>query len=211
MARVFIPPLLQPPEPPPERPFTDPIRRFGDAFAKALSRAPEIGDACVLSTTTADGMPSGRVVLLKSFDERGFVFFTNLSSRKAQDLLQNPRAALTSFWPDVGEQIRVERVVQAVAEDEAHAYFRTRPRLSQIGAWASQQSEALPSRALLNDRVASLMREFEGREIPCPPQCGGLRVVPERIEFWEAEAHRLHTRELYTHTDGRWAAGLLFP
>jgi pyridoxamine 5'-phosphate oxidase len=190
---------------------TDPVARFAAVFAKAVAADPESGNACVLSTVGRDGGPSARVVLLKSFDARGFVFFTNLLSRKAQEMHRDPRATLTFFWSRLGEQVRVEGTVTPVDEAEAQAYFSTRPRLSQLGAWASEQSQPLASRAMLDERVANVAREFEGREVPCPPHWGGLRLEPSRIEFWQAEVHRLHTREVYARGTSGWQAGLLFP
>ncbi len=192
-------------------PDADPIARFRDSFTKAVWRSPETGNACVLATVNAEGFPAARVVLLKNFDDRGFVFFTNLLSRKAQDLRQNPRASLVFFWPDFGEQVRIEGVVEVADDVEADAYFATRPRLSQLGAWASEQSQSLPSREALVDRVTTLSREFDGVPIPRPPHWGGLRLTPRRIEFWNAEPHRLHDRDLYERMESGWLKSLLYP
>lgn len=192
-------------------PTTDPLARFGDAFARALWRTPEAANACVLSTVGADGGPSSRVVLLKRFDPRGFEFFTNLLSRKAQELRTNPRVALNFHWPELGEQVRVEGVAEGVSEAESRGYFATRPRLSQLGAWASEQSQELASREELDARLASVEREFDGRPVPCPPHWGGVRVVPSRIEFWTSRAHRLHDRDVYVRKGDRWSLGHLYP
>jgi pyridoxamine 5'-phosphate oxidase len=150
-------------------------------------------------------------VLLKEFGERGFVFFTNLLSRKAQDLRREPRAALTFFWPDFGEQVRIEGVVESASELEADSYFRTRPRLSQLGSWASEQSQHLASREVLLERVAKLSHEFEGQPVPRPPHWGGLRLVPQRFEFWTAEPHRLHDRVVFERDGARWSRHLVYP
>ena len=195
----------------PPAPHPDPIARFNDALARALRRAPESGNACTLATANRDGIPSARIVLLKECDARGFVFFTNLMSRKAQELRDNPNAALTFFWPEVGEQVRVEGTVEPVSRAESAAYFETRPRLSQLGAWASEQSQPLASRDILSERMAELVRRYDGKDVPCPPHWGGNRVVPRVIEFWHAQAPRWHDREVYVRADGGWACGLLNP
>jgi pyridoxamine 5'-phosphate oxidase len=190
--------------------MSDPIERFRQVFAQA-STVCEEPDAMVLSTVDEDGQPSGRFVLLKAVDARGFVFYTNLGSRKARALAADPRASLCFYWAPLGQQVRIEGVVEAVSDAEADAYFVTRPRESQIGAWASRQSDALDSRAALDARVGVIRERFEDAPVPRPPFWHGFRVVPHRIEFWTRDPARLHVREQYERRDGVWRAALLYP
>ena len=189
----------------------DPIERFRELFARAKEGEPEGGTAVVLATADASGAPSARMVLLKGVDADGFVFFTNYESRKARELEKNPRAALCFFWPTLGVQVRVEGPVARVSAQESDAYFATRPRESQLGAWASRQSAPLASRAELLLRVAAVVARFAGRSVARPENWGGYRIAPERIEFWTSQAHRLHDRVLYTRAPEGWTSVRLFP
>lgn len=175
-------------------PFEDPFEWFDAWFAQARQSAMIEPTAMSLATVDADGQPSLRIVLLKGFDRKGFVFYTNLQSRKGRALLSEPRCALTFFWPELGRQVRVEGAAQAVGEDEADAYFASRPRESQLGAWASQQSRELASRADLEAALAEVTARFEGQPVTRPPHWSGMRVVPTRVEFWQAGEARLHDR-----------------
>ena len=175
----------------------DPIARFSELYTEAGRRGTAEPDAMVLSTVDENGRPSGRYVLLKDADHRGFVFFTNLESRKARDLAANPYAALCFYWPAVDTQVRVEGTVEPVADRDADDYFATRPRDSQIGAWASTQSAPLDSRDALEQRIQGVQERFEGGAVPRPPFWSGFRVVPLRIEFWKDGAFRLHDRLVF--------------
>ena len=190
--------------------MTNPIDIFRDLFAEA-ARVCDEPDAAVLSTVDADGQPSGRFVLLKAVDQGGFVFYTNLGSRKAGALTANPRAALCFYWAPLGKQVRIEGTVEPVTNAEADAYFASRPRDSQIGAWASKQSSAMTSRGELEARVLELQAKFEGRAVPRPPFWSGFRVVPRVIEIWTRDAARLHVRDLYERTADGWQRTILYP
>jgi pyridoxamine 5'-phosphate oxidase len=167
--------------------------------------------AVVLATADRAGRPSSRAVLLKGFDERGFVFYTNLGSRKSRQLRENPRAALTFYWPPLAQQVQVEGDVEQVSDTEADAYFATRARESQLGAWASRQSEPMPGRWTLLRRVVREMQRFAGRPVPRPSFWSGFRVLPDRVEFWSSGRFRLHEREEWVVLDGRWVHRRLFP
>lgn len=189
----------------------NPIERFRRLFAEAREREPYDATAVTLATATPDGRPSARVVLLKEADERGFVVYTNLGSRKARELDANPRAALCFLWPTIGRQVRVEGTVERVDDKEADAYFATRPRGSQLGAWASRQSAPLPSREELLESYHGAEARFAGGEVPRPEFWGGYRVMPERIEFWESRDDRLHVRTLYLRDGDGWRHESLYP
>lgn len=191
--------------------MTDPIARFRELYERVLqSELPE-PTAMTLATADADGRPAARMVLLKGFDERGFVFFTNLESRKAEDLAANPRAALCFYWPPLETQVRVEGAVTPVGTEEADAYYASRPRGSQIGAWASQQSRPLASREELEERIRDTEARFAGQPVPRPPYWSGFRVAPERIEFWTARPSRLHDREVFIRAGEGWTTERLYP
>jgi pyridoxamine 5'-phosphate oxidase len=189
----------------------DPLARFAQLYARHLASGAKNPEAMVLSTVDPDGAPSSRVVLLRGHDARGFVFYTNLESRKGAALRGSPAANLNFYWPEMDTQIIVGGTAQRVSEEEADAYFASRPRLSQLGAWASRQSRALPSRARLLADVARYESRFLGRPVERPPHWSGFRVVPRTIEFWHNGLFRLHERELYErHAEG-WRRTLLYP
>ncbi len=191
---------------------TDPHALFDAWFAEAKAGEPNDAEATTLATVGADGRPSARIVLLKGHDARGFVFYTNSESRKGDELAANPDAALLFHWKSLRRQVRIEGKASPAGADEADAYFATRSRDSQLGAWASDQSRPLESRALFEARFAALAAEYEGREVPRPPHWRGYRLVPDRIEFWTDRPHRLHERRLFTlGPDGDWAESLLYP
>ena len=192
---------------------SEPLQRFTQWFAEAKARIPVDPNAAIVATVGADGRPSARVVLLKDFDARGFVFYTNQHSRKGGELLAHPDAALCFHWPALERQVRIEGRTQPVEPAEADAYFASRPRESQIGAWASLQSQPLPSREALLARVAEVEQRYRDQPVPRPPHWSGFRLVPLRMEFWRAGVGRLHHRDLFTREkpEGDWAHGLLFP
>ncbi|KTT68118.1 pyridoxamine 5'-phosphate oxidase [Sphingomonas sanguinis] len=190
----------------------DPHALFRAWFAEA--RASEINDsnAMALATVDAQLQPSVRMVLLKGHDERGFVFYTNRESRKAQELGEGSKAALLFHWKSLRRQIRIEGPISRVDDAESDAYFASRGRDSQLGAWASEQSRPLDARETFEARFEAMRARFEGGDVPRPPHWGGYRVTPQRIEFWLDREHRLHERRVFTRTaEGGWDEGLLFP
>ncbi|HKQ79206.1 MAG TPA: pyridoxamine 5'-phosphate oxidase [Blastocatellia bacterium] len=190
---------------------SDPINQFKSWFEEAVQSAQPDVDAMTLSTATSDGRVSARIVLLKGCDERGFVFFTNYESRKGREMMSNPHVALTFYWHTLHRQVRIEGVVEKVTPEESEEYFQTRPRGSQIGAWASPQSEEIDNRTRLERRVEETEAQFKDRPINCPPFWGGFRVKPDRIEFWQGRENRLHDRILYALRDTEWRISRLAP
>lgn len=196
--------------------YAEALSTFTGLFAEARASSAELeANAMTVATATATGIPSARTVLLKSFDARGFVFYSHLRSRKGGELGSNPHAALLFLWRslrEAGIQVRIEGAVESVEEAEADAYFASRPRPSQVGAWASLQSEALASREEFERRIAQVEAEFAGRDVPRPDGWGGFRVVPAAIEFWYGAAFRLHERWRYERdASGAWSKRMLFP
>ncbi len=191
--------------------YAEAIERFAGLFEQAKSSEPGEKTAVTLATAGRDGRPSARTVLLKHFDERGFVIYTNLQSRKGRQVEGNPQAALLFLWQSLARQVRVEGPVEQVSDADADAYWVTRPRESQLGAWASAQSSPLDSRATYEARLAQYRARFDGEAVPRPAFWSGLRVVPDRIEFWVERRYRQHERELIWFDGERWQWTLLNP
>ncbi len=191
--------------------MTDPFALFDEWFAEARASEPNDPEAMALATADSDGRPSVRMVLLKGHGPQGFVFYTNQRSRKGEELLENPHAALLFHWKSLRRQVRIEGTVSIVAREEADAYFASRGRDSQLGAWASDQSSSLPSRAEFEQRYDQMRAKFDGLEVPRPPYWGGYRVTPQAMEFWSDRPHRLHERRLFSHGAEGWTEGLLYP
>jgi pyridoxamine 5'-phosphate oxidase len=189
----------------------DPIKQFQLWFNDAVEAKLPLPEAMTLATATPDGKPSARMVLLKQVDQDGFVFFTNYHSAKAEQLDANPYAALVFYWSRLDRQVRVEGSVVKTSAQESRDYFRTRPRESQIGAWASAQSQEISSRDLLEQRAQELEDLYLNREVDCPEHWGGYRLTPERIEFWKSRIGRLHDRILYVRNNDRWTITRLAP
>jgi pyridoxamine 5'-phosphate oxidase len=198
-------------EPPPLLAETDPIALFHAWMKEALASEPNDANAMALATVDAAGLPDVRMVLLKDVDERGFVFYTNLESAKGRELAANPKAALLFHWKSLRRQVRVRGEVSAVTPEEADAYFATRARPAQIGAWASDQSRELPDRLALEKKIAEVGLRFGFGRVPRPPHWSGYRVAPESIEFWRNRPFRLHERLVFARAQGGWTTHRLFP
>jgi pyridoxamine 5'-phosphate oxidase len=190
---------------------TNPFELFDQWFAEARESETNDPEAMALATADRDGRPSARIVLLKGHGRDGFVFYTNEQSLKGEQLAENPNAALLFHWKSLRRQVRIEGSVGRVSDEKADAYFASRARDSQLGAWASDQSRTLQSREIFEERFEEVKRRFESQDVPRPAHWGGYLVVPDRIEFWTDRPHRLHERRLFTRDGDRWREGLLYP
>ena len=192
--------------------MTNPFALFDAWFADAMASEPNDPNAMALATADVAGRPSLRMVLLKGHGPGGFVFYTNRDSRKAGEIAANPHAALLFHWKSLRRQVRIEGALMLATDAESDAYFASRSRDSQLGAWASDQSRPLPDRATFEARFADMQATFDGQDVPRPPHWGGYRLTPSTLEFWQDRAHRLHERRVFVSaTDGGWTEGLLYP
>ena len=189
----------------------NPIDQFEIWFNEAVYSKIEEPNAMTLATSSGDGLPNTRIVLLKEFDKKGFVFYTNYSSNKGKELELNPTAVLLFFWKELVRQVRIKGKVEKVSGEESEEYFHSRPRESQLGAWASKQSSEIPDRKFLEDKFQSLQKEYDGKEIALPSFWGGYRVIPFEIEFWQGRENRLHDRILYSLIESDWKISRLSP
>ncbi|HEX6434367.1 MAG TPA: pyridoxamine 5'-phosphate oxidase [Gemmatimonadales bacterium] len=189
----------------------DPVTEFARWFEEAVKAEVQEPNAMTLASVSPEGAPSARIVLLKGFDERGFIFFTDYRSQKGTELQQNPRAALVFYWPEVERQVRITGATTPIDREESEAYFRTRPRGSRISAWVSHQSQVIASRKLLEDRVPELESMYPADDVPLPPYWGGFRVLPATVEFWQGRISRLHDRIRYTRSGKTWRIERLSP
>jgi pyridoxamine 5'-phosphate oxidase len=189
----------------------DPFTLFDAWFAEAQSSEINDPNAMTVATAAPDGMPSARMVLLKEWDRSGFVFYTNKGSRKGDDLAINPQAALLFHWKSLRRQIRIEGRVESVTDAEADEYYKSRPRLSRLGAWASIQSRPLSARSVLEQRVAEAEATYPGDDVPRPPHWSGYRVIPRYFEFWLDMPYRLHDRTVFQRDDAGWSSGKIYP
>ena len=190
--------------------MSSPLEQFRHWYEGAVAAGVVEPEAMALATADADGMPSVRFVLLKGIDDRGVEFFTNYESRKGRELIANPRAALAVLWKPLQRQVRLEGPVEVLEPEESDAYFATRSRGSQLGAWASKQSEVIPDREWLEARLAEVDAQYPG-EVPRPPHWGGFRLLPTAVEFWEGRPSRLHDREIFTRSETGWDSQRLSP
>lgn len=190
----------------------NPVEQFTVWFEQAIATQLPEPNAMTIATATANGRPSARIVLLKDYDERGFVFYTNYDSNKGQQLLENPWGAIVFWWAQLERQVRIEGSVEQVSAEEADAYFESRPKGSQLGAWASNQSQVIASREVLEQSLQQLQEKYENQQVPRPPHWGGFRVIPTEIEFWQGRPSRLHDRLIYHRgDDGSWTMQRLSP
>jgi pyridoxamine 5'-phosphate oxidase len=190
---------------------SDPFVQFQHWFDAAVQAELPEPNAMTLATVDPQGHPSARIVLLKDFDDRGFVLFTNYNSHKGQELSQNPQAALVFLWAELERQVRIQGSVEKISPEESDGYFYSRPHNSRLGAWASNQSEVIPNREVLDRQLEALKIEYEGKEVPRPPHWGGFRIKPHTIEFWQGRTSRLHDRLRYRLLDGVWTIDRLSP
>jgi pyridoxamine 5'-phosphate oxidase len=188
-----------------------PFEKFGAWLGEAEATEPNDPNAMILATAAPNGKPSARTVLLKAWDGAGFVFYTNLESRKSEELKLNPNAALLFYWKILHRQVRIEGQISLVSAEQADAYFASRPRGSRLGAWASAQSRPLPSREVFDARLAVLEAKYPGPEIPRPEFWSGWRLTPDYFEFWQDQQFRLHDRDVFTRTPDGWETGKLYP
>ncbi len=189
----------------------DPFKKFGEWLAAAEASEPNDPNAMTLATANAAGRPAARMVLLKGWDRRGFVFYTNLESRKADEIRENAQVSLLFHWKSQRRQIRIEGEVSGVTEAEADAYFASRRRISKLGAWASAQSRPLPAREVFEARLAEMEARFPGEEVPRPANWSGWRVAPQYFEFWQDREFRLHERLIFARVGEGWETGMLYP
>ena len=188
-----------------------PFEQFGIWMAEAVAEGIEDANAMVLATASKDGKPSSRVVLLRNFSEKGFVFYTNYLSQKGREIAENPYASLLFFWSKLERQVHIKGKISKASRKDAEEYFATRPRESQIGAWASAQSSVLANRLELEEKIAEAEKQFAGRDVPCPKYWGGYCLKPDSFEFWQGRPSRLHDRLLYTNTKFVWKIERLSP
>ncbi|MBE9011448.1 pyridoxamine 5'-phosphate oxidase [Pseudanabaenaceae cyanobacterium LEGE 13415] len=189
----------------------NPFVQFRRWFDQAVNAELPEPNAMTLATASRDGIPAARIVLLKAVDDRGFTFFTNYNSAKGKELEANPQAALVFLWTELERQVRIVGSVEKITSEESDGYFFSRPHNSRLGAWASDQSEVIPNRDVLEEKLATLKTEYENQEVPRPPHWGGYRVIPREIEFWQGRSSRLHDRLRYQHQNGTWVIDRLSP